>query len=65
MTNADRIRNMSNEDLAKFITACGCCARFGIDCGFPTCRSMNGDWCNGIAKGEHKLISDWLTEETK
>lgn len=65
MTNADRIRSMSDEELAKFIRAVECCSHYGGDCGFPFCPSMEGNLCNGIKEKTHKYILDWLQSEVK
>lgn len=52
-TNADRIRSMSDEELAKFIEAIRCSSHFSDEeCGFPICQSMNGNLCNGIKDNE-------------
>lgn len=52
-TNADRIRSMSDEELAKFIEAIRCSSHFSDEeCGFPICQSMNGNLCNGIKDKE-------------
>lgn len=66
MTNADRIRSMSDEELAKFIEAVICCSHYGYDdcCGFPVCQSMNGNLCNGIKDNEiDKDILEWLQRQ--
>lgn len=65
ITNADRIRNMSDEELAKFITAAKCCILYGDDCGYPFCHSMNGRLCNGIKEKTNKDILDWLQSEVE
>lgn len=65
MTNADRIRNMSDEDLARFMNACYCHAHWGMDCGYITCKSMKGDWCNGIASRVDQNYLKWLREEVE
>ena len=68
MTNADRIRAMSDAELAGFIRAIGCNNRYGIDCEQDWhcyCRSMNGDLCHGIKfvmKSDSKELK-WLREE--
>lgn len=58
-TNADRIRNMDNENLAKFIGAV-MCATLCHDCGYPACYSMNGDYCHGVKERTDKEILKWL-----
>lgn len=64
-TNADRIRSMSDEELAKFIRAVECCSRYSADCGFPFCPSMEGNLCNGIKEKTEQYILDWLQSEVK
>lgn len=64
-TNADRIRAMSDEELAKFIRAVECCSRYSADCGFPFCPSMEGNLCNGIKEKTYQYILDWLQSEVK
>ncbi len=70
MTNADRIRAMSDAELAGFIRAVGCNNRYGIDCKQDkhcNCRSMNGDLCHGIKfvmKSDSKELK-WLREEAR
>ena len=64
-TNADRIRAMSDEELAKFIRAVECCSYYGGDCGFPFCPSMEGNLCNGIKENTSKGIVQWLQSEVK
>lgn len=63
MTNADAIRNMTDEELAKFIRATKCCSQYGADCGYPSCHSMNGKLCNGIKENTDEEILDWLKAE--
>lgn len=64
MTNADRIRNMTDEELAKFIHAVGCCRNFGgIPCGYPFCHSMEGNLCHGIKDSTDARTLKWLKSE--
>ena len=65
MTNADRIRNMNDEELAKFIRAVECCSRYSADCGFPFCPSMEGNLCNGIKENTYQYLLYWLQSEVK
>ena len=65
MTNADRIRNMSDEELNKFISATRCCSMFGMDCGYPVCPSMEGKYCRGIARSKTGIYTEWLKKEAK
>ena len=63
MTNADRIRNMTDEELAKFIRAVECNSHFGDDCGFPFCHSMKGNLCHGIKDNTDARTLEWLKSE--
>lgn len=63
MTNADRIRNMTDEELAKFIHAVGCNSNYGDDCGFPFCHSMKGNLCHGIKDNTDARTLEWLKSE--
>jgi len=65
MTNADRIRNMSDEELAKFIRATSCCSSYGADCGYPFCPNMNGELCNGIKDNTDLKVLHWLQTEVE
>lgn len=64
-TNADRIRSMTDEELAKFIEAVGCNSQFGADCGYPFCDSMKGKLCNGIAKETDEETLKWLQSQVE
>lgn len=61
-TNADRIRSMTDEELAKFIEAVGCLSHYtSMTCGHFICQSMNGNLCNGLKNSEpDKRILEWL-----
>lgn len=63
MTNADRIRGMTDEEISKFISAVRCCILYGDDCGFPICHSMNGNYCNGIKNNCDDRFLEWLQKE--
>lgn len=63
MTNADRIRNMTDEELAKFIHAVGCNSHYGDDCGYPFCHSMEGNLCHGIKDNTDAKTLEWLKSE--
>ena len=65
MTNADRIRAMTDEELAKFIKSVQCYSHYGNDCGYPFCHSMRGDLCNGIKNNTDKELLEWLQSEAK
>lgn len=64
-TNADRIRSMPDEELAKFIRAVRCCTLYGDDCGYPFCHSMKGNLCNGIKESNDEKLLDWLQSEVE
>lgn len=66
MTNADKIRNMTDEKLTEFIdhitVSCYCCAQdreagMGVDESYPHCIFGK---CTG-----KKEIAEWLKEESK
>lgn len=61
-TNADRIRELNDEELSKFIEAIRCNSHFADEeCGFPICQSMNGNLCNGLKDSEpDKDILEWI-----
>lgn len=65
LTNADRIRQMTDEELAKFIDAVKCCFLYGDECGYPYCHSMKGDYCNGIAEKTNMNHLAWLQSEAE
>ena len=51
---------MDIDDLAKFIGAIKCNA-FQIECGYPTCKSMDGNYCVALLKRDaDKDIVGWL-----
>ena len=50
---------MSDVDLAKFIGAIKC-NTYMIECGYPACKSMEGDYCVGMNKEADANILDWL-----
>lgn len=61
MTNADRIRSMSDEELAKWIS-CGAGMSVGV-CGY--CNNSKLDRCDGIPCGEKtdaEIILEWLKQ---
>ena len=65
MTNAERIRSMSDEELHNFIRAIRCCTRYGADCGYPFCHSMKGNLCNGIKDNKNEELLKWLQSEAE
>lgn len=58
MTNADKIRSMSNEELAEFILGLNerCLAGIGL------CDCSNGKYCPDICKDKTK---NWLESEAE
>lgn len=57
MTNAERIRNMSDEEMAKFIESVRCYSHGW----YEKCSSMNEDYCNGMKANEpDEGILEWL-----
>lgn len=62
ITNAERIRKMDDVDLAKFIGAIKC-NTYMDDCGYPSCPSMNGNYCNSVKQRTDNDILEWLKKE--
>lgn len=62
MTNADRIRSMSDEELTKFIEAVRCSSlSVNEKNGLYICKSMNGNYCHGIKdRKPNKEILNWF-----
>ena len=54
-TNYERIRLMDIDEMSKFIMSVKC-NTYMIECGFPDCPSMNGNYCVGIQKNTDKDI---------
>lgn len=64
MTNADRIRQMDDIELARFIKAVQCHFRFGADCGYPACPQMEGKGADlGCMKYYSEPVLNWLKKE--
>ena len=59
ITNYERITKMTIEEVAKFIGAIKC-NTYMDDCGYPTCPSMNGNYCDSVRKRTDKDILEWL-----
>ena len=60
-TNADRIRQMDDLELQKFMRAIKCLTLSGSgECGYPSCNSMNGNYCNNIENWVDEDILMWL-----
>jgi hypothetical protein len=51
-TNGDRIRAMSDEELADFVTNCGCCDR-SRNCR-PSCKDCTMEWLKQPAEVDHE-----------
>lgn len=59
ISNADRIRQMDDVELAKFIGSIKCNTLF-IECGYPDCNSMEGKYCVGMNRDADGDILAWL-----
>lgn len=65
MTNAERIRNMSDEELATFIKCARCDVLYGNTCEQqPYCEGMLGKTCNEVERIDKGLLA-WLQAEVK
>ena len=65
MTNADRIRNMTDEELTQFIKCARCDALYGSTCEQqPYCEGMLGKTCNAVERIDKGLL-EWLQAEVK
>lgn len=66
MTHGDRIRQMTDEELAKFLAAYACCIHFGVDCcndngdKYPFCKAVKGDHCYGLQKADNITVKNRL-----
>ncbi len=61
MTNGDRIRSMSDDELAKFLSAVTCNSKGWC----PICTSMYGDYCNGLKINVDKRIYEFIKNGVK
>lgn len=64
VTNADRIRNMSDKDLAIFLEAVECNSHGWCD----ECETLKGNPCNGLKDESNALVKerlDWLKEKVE
>lgn len=64
LTNAERIRKMTDEELAKFLSAVTC-EQYGWCDG---CQSLKGDYCYGINDPDNLLVKErleWLKEKVE
>lgn len=62
MTNADRIRSMTDEELAKFLEAITCETHGWCD----DCPSLEGNYCHGLNDESNSLVQErleWLKLE--
>ena len=62
MTNADRIRSMSDEELAKILVAVACETHGWCD----ECTSLLGNYCHGLNDESNSLVQErlkWLKSE--
>ena len=62
MTNADRIRSMTDEELAKFLEAVTCETHGWCN----ECKSLKGDYCHGLNDESNSLVQErlkWLKSE--
>lgn len=62
--NYEKIKLMSVEEMTKFIMSVKC-NTYMSDCGYPTCQSMNGNYCVGIKQRTDKDILEWLQSESR
>lgn len=63
-TNADRIRNMTDEELAKFLESVTCETHGWCD----DCTSMRGEYCHGLNDESNSLVQErlkWLKSEAE
>ena len=64
MTNADRIRNMSDKELAILLQATECASHGWCD----ECQTLKGNPCNGLKDESNALVKeklDWLREKVE
>ena len=62
VTNADRIRSMTDEELAKFLEAITCETHGWCD----ECKSLKGEYCHGLNDESNSLVQErlkWLKSE--
>lgn len=59
ISNSDRIRQMNDVELAKFIGAIKC-NTINMECGYPACKSMEGKYCVGMKRDADSDILEWL-----
>ena len=70
MTNGDRIRHMTDDELEKFINSVQCCYQFGDEGCFSKtnktcfCNSVNGNYCEGILDDVRREIYAWIKQES-
>lgn len=64
MTNADRIRAMTDEELAIFMEAIECNGHGWCE----DCQTLKGNPCNGLQNVDNPLVKerlDWLKEKVE
>jgi len=64
MTNADRIRNMTDEELAFFLEAIECNSHSWCE----DCKTLNGEPCDGMKDALNVLVKerlDWLKKKVE
>ena len=64
MTNGDRIRRMSDEELAIFLEAIECSSHHWCE----ECTTLKGKPCNGLNDTSNALVADrlkWLKAEVE
>lgn len=64
VTNYDRIKIMSLEEMAKFIGAIKC-NTLSPECGYPACTSMKGKNCLQIKEYTNEDILTWLQKRNE
>ena len=62
-TNGDRIRQMTDIELAMFIKSAQCNLLYS-ECGYPTCNSMNGYYCFNVSQNANEEVLNWLRSDS-
>ena len=58
-SNAERIRQMDDYELTKFLQSVKCLT-FSGECGYPSCTSMEGKICSNIENRIDEDLLIWL-----